>query len=149
MPLDIPPGFKLIPTIGNHFVEANGPLYGRRDADRLVLGIRVEERHCNPGSACHGGMLALLGDLLLIIGSNVQAKLSRYLLTVSLNCDFIAPAPLGSWLEGRCEVLKVTRALVFAQGLLTVEGQPVMRTNGTFRIPPEPDPRYHPDRYDL
>ena len=46
-------------------------------------------------------------------------------------------------------MLKVTRTLVFAQGLVIVEGQPVTRTNGVFRIPAQPDPRFHHDRYDI
>ena len=146
----VPEPFKLLSmSPDNGFVQANGPLYGRMDGERFVLGLRVEQRHCNPAGTCHGGMLALLADMLLITGSNIQARLSRYLLTVSLNCDFIGPAPRGSWIEGRAEVLRATKTLLFAQGLLTADGAPVLRTNGTFRLPAHADPRYGPERYGL
>jgi uncharacterized protein (TIGR00369 family) len=147
---DIPSGFtRMSNGADEEFVSRNGPLYGKREGDRFVLGFRVEQRHCNPGNTCHGGMLGTLADMLLIHCSNMQARLSRYLLTVNLTCDFIGPAPLGAWLEGRGEVLRVTKSLVFAQGLITADGEPVLRTNGVFKIPPQPDPRHDFNRFGL
>ena len=51
--------------------------------------------------ACHGGMLATLADMLLLLGTNVQSKLGQFLLTVSLDIDFVGPVMEGDWLEGR------------------------------------------------
>jgi acyl-coenzyme A thioesterase PaaI-like protein len=103
--------------------------------DHLLLGFRVEMRHCNPGSVCHGGMLATFGDMLLPIAARFQAKMDMgFLPTVNLSCDFLAPAPLGSWVEGRADALKVTKNLLFAQGLATADGAPVLRANGIFKI---------------
>jgi len=115
-------GFVRLPLPPAGFIDANGPLYGKWELDRIVLGVRIERRHCNTNGTCHGGMLALLADMLLAMGSNLQADLSRFLPTVNLTCDFLGPATLGSWIEGRLEVLRVTNSLVFSQGLLTVQG---------------------------
>ena len=99
-------------------------------ATRLCLGLRVERRHCNPGGSCHGGMLSTLADMLLVLGAGAQTGLSRYMLTVNLSCDFIAPAMEGSWIEGRLQVLRSTRNLVFCQGNLQADGALVLRLSG-------------------
>ncbi len=71
---DIPAGFApLRLTMG--FLENTGPLYGKWADDRLLLGFRVETRHCNPGQVAHGGMLATFADMLLPIASRFQSKM--------------------------------------------------------------------------
>src|SRR6185437_9708148 len=116
-------------------LQAVGPLYGKWADERLVLGFRVEMRHCNPGQVAHGGMLATFADMLLPIASRFQSKTEMgFLPTVNLTCDYLAPAPLGSWVEGRADPVKATRNLVFVQGLATADGEPVLRANGIFRI---------------
>ncbi len=139
----VPPGFTVLPLRGAGFIDANGPLYGKREDGRFVLGIRIEPRHCNPAGRCHGGMLATIADMLLAMGSNIQAELSSLLFTVTLNCDFLSAAPSGCWLEGRVEVLRVTRTLVFSQGLLTVDGEPVLRASAVLKRPSKPSTNYN------
>ncbi len=51
-----------------------------------------------------------------------------------MSCDYLAPAPLGAWVEGRAEVVRITRNLLFAQGLATADGEPCLRANGIFKI---------------
>lgn len=137
----IPDGFVALRLPANPFIEACGPLYGRRDGDGLMLGLRVERRHCNPGGSCHGGMLGTLADMLLVLGASARAG-GRYALTVSLNCDFIAPAPEGAWIDGRLQVLRATRSLIFCQGTLAVDGEPVLRLSGIAKPGGEPDPAF-------
>jgi len=117
------------------FIAASGPLYGKWDGERLLLGFRVEPRHCNPGQVCHGGMLATFADMCLPIASRFQSKIDLGMMpTVNLTCDYLAPAPLGAWVEGRAEAIKVTKNLLFAQGLATADGNPVLRANGIFKV---------------
>ena len=126
----IPHGFVQLQLRPNPYIDACGPLYGRREGEALCLGLRVERRHCNPAGSCHGGMLTTLSDMLLVLGASAQTGLSRYMLTVSLSCDFIAPALEGSWIEGRLQVLRSTRSLVFCQGSLQADGALVLRLSG-------------------
>jgi uncharacterized protein (TIGR00369 family) len=131
---DIPAGFLPL-KLSMGFLEAVGPLYGKWADERLALGFRVEVRHCNPGSVAHGGMLATFADMLLPIASRFQSKAEMgFLPTVNLTCDYLAPAPLGAWVEGRAEPVKTTKNLLFAQGLATADGLPVLRANGIFKI---------------
>lgn len=131
---DIPADFvPLQLTMG--FLESNGPLYALWADSRLRLGFRVEARHCNPGRVCHGGMLATFADMLLPIAARLQSREEMgFLPTVNLTCDFLAPAPLGAWVEGRAEPIRATRNLLFAQGTATADGTPCLRANGIFKI---------------
>jgi uncharacterized protein (TIGR00369 family) len=139
--LNLPPGFREFPATED-FVAVNGPLYGRVDGGQLVLGFRVEDRHCNPAKSCHGGMLMTFADMQLAIGANFAADLKRFLPTISLTSDFLAPAPLGSWVEGRTEIARQARTLLFAHAMITADGVPVVRANGIFQLKGEPDPRF-------
>jgi uncharacterized protein (TIGR00369 family) len=134
MTSNIPDGFAPF-KFAMGFVGANGPLYGKWQDDHLLMGFRVEERHCNPGRICHGGMLATFADMFLPIAGRVQSKIDLGMMpTVSLSCDYLAPAPLGAWVEGRAEPLKATKNLFFAQGMATADGSPVLRAHGVFKI---------------
>lgn len=143
----IPADFKRLQLRPNPYVDACGPLYGKRDGEKLVLGLRVEPRHCNPGGSCHGGMLSTLADMLLVLGANVQSGQRRYMLTVNLSSDFIGPASAGSWIEGRLEVLRTTRSLVFCQGLLAADGRTVLRFSGIAKPSGEDMPEFTLARY--
>ncbi len=132
---NVPEGFAALALSRDRdFMSVVGPLYGKGGGVDLVLGFRVEQRHCNPLGICHGGMLSTFADMTLAIGANHAARIGRFLPTVSLDCDFLAPAPLGSWVEGRTQVLRVTRTMVFAQCLVTANGTPAVRSSGVFKI---------------
>lgn len=133
----VPPGFRPVPMRPTgSFAHVNGPLHAKMVDGKLVLGFRVEPRHCNPARICHGGMLMTFADMLLGMGSNFGAKLGRFLPTVSMTTDFLAPAPLGSWVEGSTDVLRVTRNLVFAQCLARADGAVALRASGTMKLGP-------------
>ena len=133
-----PPGFAVFQA-GGPFMQANGPLYARRDGAQLRLGLRVERRHCNPMGILHGGMMASFCDMLLPLAVLGQGGVvpPRFLPTISLQVDYLAPSPLGCWIEGTGELLRATRSMVFAQGLVTADGQPCARVSGVFKMGPE------------
>jgi uncharacterized protein (TIGR00369 family) len=131
-----PAGFVLAP-IGGDFTSYNGPIYARWHEQHLQLGFRVNERQINPGKSCHGGMLGLFADILLSSAAQYQTDIPRqFLPTISLQLDFMASAPLGEWVQGQADILKVTKNLVFSQGLITCNGAVVVRASGVFRRGP-------------
>lgn len=134
-PVEVPSGFVPL-AIGGEFMALNGPLHVRMAGGRAQLGFRVLSRHTNPMGICHGGMLASFGDMLLPVCIHRQsAEVGlRFLPTISLQIDYLAPAPLGAWVQGEADVLRVTRTMVFAQGLAQADGTPVMRVSGIFKI---------------
>jgi uncharacterized protein (TIGR00369 family) len=133
----VPEGFEVAP-MGGDFMAINGPLYLRHVGDTVQLGFRVEPRHCNPMSMCHGGMLASFADMVMPMCIHRKAPEvgMRFLPTISLQVDYLAPAPLGAWVQGEADVLRTTRSLVFSQALITADGVPAVRTSGIFKIGP-------------
>lgn len=131
----VPEGFTPL-TIGGEFIVANGPLFERVDGNVYRLGFRVERRHTNTMGICHGGMMATFCDMLLPITAfrSSEALHGRFLPTVSLQVDYLAPAPLGAWVEGEAQVLRITRSMAFVQGLVHADGQVVARVSGVFKI---------------
>jgi uncharacterized protein (TIGR00369 family) len=134
--LDIPAGFRVI-TVGGAFIAHNGPLYGKWGGTRLLLGFRVEERHTNPLKICHGGMMATFADMLIPVAAMYQHAMERrFLPTISLQVDYMGSSPLGAWVQGEADVLKTTRNMLFGQGLVSADGQPVLRVSGIFKLGP-------------
>ena len=139
----VPEGFRPLANLTG-FMAVNGPLYLRHvrphdNQPRIVrIGFRVEPRHVNPMGNCHGGMLATFCDMLLPLSIHRLSEEVgfKFLPTINLQLDYLAPAPLGSWVEGEVQVLRVTRSLVFAQGLVSADGLPVVRASGIFKIGP-------------
>ena len=139
-PLAVPDGFKVL-AVGGDFVALNGPLYIRSVAQpdgskQRHLGFRVEQRHANPMGNCHGGMLATFADMMLPMLAHRQSPELRnqFLPTVSLQIDYLAPSPLGAWVQGEAQVLSITRNLAFVQGLVTADDVPALRVSGIFKI---------------
>jgi acyl-coenzyme A thioesterase 13 len=60
--MDIQYGFKpLFRT--SPVLDLIGPFYCRGEGPDLVIGLRVDEKHCNARGTVHGGILATLADV--------------------------------------------------------------------------------------
>lgn len=133
-----PPGYQSFNfPVGGPFIVANGPLLHRRDGKQFLLGMRVEKRHCNPLDVCHGGMLMSFVDMAMPMGVIYQEDIHHFMPTISLTTDFLAPVPLGAWLEARTDVLRVTRSVVFAQCVVMADEVLAVRASGVFKLGPE------------
>lgn len=133
----VPEGFEAFER-GGPYMALNGPLYRRERDGAFALGLRVERRHVNPMANLHGGMMASFCDMLLVLVAHRQSEALRahFMPTVSLQLDYLAPAPLGCWIEGTGQLLRATRSLAFVQALVTADGQPCVRASGVLKIGP-------------
>ena len=134
---DVPAGFVRL-HVGGDYIKQNGPLWLAQSEDSFRVGFRVEPRHTNPLGTCHGGMLATFCDMFMpiTVTRTVPELKGRFLPTISLQLDFMAPAYSGAWVEGQAEALRVTRNMVFASGLVYADGQLAVRASGIFKIGP-------------
>ena len=131
---DIPAGF-VAAAAGSGFASRNATFYGQWANERLLLGFRVGEHHSNLGGVLHGGMLATFADSLLPYAAMYQALGGRrFLPTISLQIDYLAPAAIGAWVQGDAEVLRMTRNMVFMQGMITADDTPIARVSGIFKL---------------
>lgn len=136
--IGVPEGFEPF-RIGGNFMAVNGPLHIRRAGADSRLGLRVEARHVNPMDNLHGGMMASFCDMLLVVVAYAQSTEvhGHFLPTVSLQMDYLAPAPLGCWIEGSGQLLRSTRSLAFVQALVTADGTPCVRASGVLKLGPQ------------
>ena len=133
---EIPAGFAPIGGLSS-FGRLIGPVYERREDDgTLVRALRIEDKHTNLGGVVHGGVLMSFADV--ILGTVSYRHAGRPGASIRMVSDFVAPARVGDWLEGRGEVTRATRSIVFAVGELTVDGRTILTMSGTYKLRGEP-----------
>jgi acyl-coenzyme A thioesterase PaaI-like protein len=54
--------------------------------------------------------------------------------TIQLNTQFIAAVQIGDFVEGRAEIVRGTRSLVFVRGMLTVGERAVATIDGICKV---------------
>jgi uncharacterized protein (TIGR00369 family) len=125
-------GFALLPGL-SPFNALVGPLYERRDARGVSIGVRVEAKHTNSRGICHGGMLATLADLALgyaLLGKG--GSLAGSFFTVQLSIDYASPAKAGDWVQSEVEIQQAGSRLAFANCYLVAGGRRIARASAIF-----------------
>jgi uncharacterized protein (TIGR00369 family) len=131
---DIPEGFE------HHFRPSPittpwEPIYYKRTPDAVILGLRIAEPHTNSRGLAHGGLMTTLADNAMGLSCAVKrGESDTRLLTASLAIDFLRSATTGQWLAVETDVIKVGNSLCVAQCLITADGVPCARANGTFSV---------------
>jgi acyl-coenzyme A thioesterase 13 len=114
------------------FLDAVGPFYFRRDGERLIIGLRILDKHANARGVAHGGLLMTLADIALGYNTAYREDPPASLVTASLTADFAGSAKLGDWVEAQVDVQKSGRRLAFANAYLTVDGERILRASAVF-----------------
>jgi uncharacterized protein (TIGR00369 family) len=130
---DIPEGFE------RHFRQSPltdpwEPIYSKRTADAVIIGLRLAKPHTNSRGLAHGGLITSLADNAMGLSCAVKRGGGARLLTVSLSIDFIGSAQVGQWLAVETNVIKAGGTLCFAQCLVSADGVNCARANATFAV---------------
>jgi uncharacterized protein (TIGR00369 family) len=121
-------GWVMVKPIG--FGELAGPIWRYGDAR---FGFLVEAQHPNFADIVHGGMLTTLADQAM--GMTAQrATGNKPHATIELNIQFVGAVRLGEFVEAHCEVVRLTRAIIFMQCRLVVGTRPVANATGIWKI---------------
>ena len=114
------------------FTELSGPFFQRElpDGD-FVRGSRVLDHHTNAAGFVHGGLLMTFVDT--VMGQAVGRAIKGPALTIRMATNFLQPARLGQWVEGRGRVIRVTRQIIFATGDLTAGRRALVAAEGMFQ----------------
>jgi uncharacterized protein (TIGR00369 family) len=115
------------------YMSLLGPLWSRREEHGWVYGMTAEANHLNPAGFVHGGMLMSLADQALSIVVWEAMERARCV-TVQLDSHFLAAVRAGDFIQARAQVTRKSRSLVFIQGTLTVEGEPVATASGMWKV---------------
>lgn len=120
------------------------PLYSRRDADGLTIGVEVRDAHCNARGMAHGGLIAALADNAMGLACALAGPASGTrvggLVTASLTVDFVGAARIGDWIEVAARPVRVGRTLAFAEARVTAGAgeakRIVARASAVFSVTP-------------
>ena len=137
---DIPAGFMAIEHTG-HYLTQLGPFHWKKADGKLIVGLRIEERHTNSRGIAHGGMLATLADSALGIVLYNSRTPPQPIVTVSLTTDYIESALPGDWVEAHVDILRIGNRLAYANCHLHVGGRRILRASGVFALMPEAKPK--------
>lgn len=127
-----PEGFR--PLFGTSpLVDLLGPFYCRGEGANLVIGLRVEEKHCNAGGTVHGGVLATLADVSLGYVMGTSSDPPVRVVTVNLSLNIAGTARVGDWLQSHVDIHKHGNRLLFANCYLSVGEQRIVHASAVLR----------------
>lgn len=130
-PRPAPEGWVIQRLTGN-FAWHAGPFYFREKGPTPGVAFFSEPHHANRADSIHGGALLTLADMSLF--DICHRKLGAFkAVTITLNTEFLAPAPIGVFIEAAGEMIGGGRKLLIARGLVTAGGKPLVSFSGTLR----------------
>lgn len=114
------------------FEDSTGPYYVAHDEQGIVCGFRPGPVNCNGHGSIHGGSLMTFADFsLFMLGASQGEEISG--VTVTMTCEFLAPAQAGQLLLARGGRTGGGRSLVFARGEITADGRAVLGFSGVMK----------------
>ncbi len=103
---------------------------------RVVISIKLDERHMNPGGMLHGGIVTALMDeatghaIVTVRGLEVMAEAPH--VTVDMNVSFLSSARSGDELECEARTVRIGRTVVFAEAEVRRRGPGDVVAKGHF-----------------
>jgi len=126
----IPPGW-MMRSHPQTFSAHAGPFYFREEGSVPGVGFFSEPHHANLGQVVHGGALMTLADMALFdICFRAEGKMFKAV-TVTLNAEFLTPAPIGEFIEASGEVVKSGKRLSFVRGLVVAHEKTILSFSGS------------------
>ena len=115
------------------FEQRAGPFYEREEVSgQRVSAFRAEKRHMNGGGFMHGGCLMTFADSAIFTIAR-DALGGSHGVTMNLSGDFLDAAREGQLMEARGEVTRAGSKTIYARGLITADGKPVLSFTGIIR----------------
>jgi acyl-coenzyme A thioesterase 13 len=109
---------------------------GEWEEGRVVMSIKLEDRHMNPGGVLHGGVLTTLMDeatahaIVTVRGLEVMAEAPHA--TVDMNVSFLSVARPGDELQCEARTLRVGSAVAVAEAEVRRRGRGDLVAKGRF-----------------
>jgi acyl-coenzyme A thioesterase PaaI-like protein len=116
----------------DNFETNNGPFWHRMEDDgRIRCAFRVEKKHLNGASNVHGGALMSFADYCLF--ATASPILEGPGVTMTFACEFLDAAREGELVEGRVDITRAGRSMIFLRGLLTSGERSLFSFSGTIK----------------
>jgi len=114
----------------HNFGELVGPIWRKGDG---LFGFLATEKHRNHIGRVHGGMLMTFADQAMGMTGR-RATGEKPHATIELNMQFMGAVELGDFVEAHCEVVRMTRSILFIESKLKVGDRIVATGSGIWKI---------------
>lgn len=114
-----------------------GPFYEKQENDSNVFTrlLPLQEHHQNPEGVIHGGVLTAVADYGIYRAIGDVLGHQQKFATINLNCDFLAAATSADdSLKVKGKITRLTKSLVFAEGMVYTERREVLRATGIWKL---------------
>jgi len=110
-----------------------GPIFDSGALGSRRFAFLADERHVNMRGIVHGGMLMTFADLTL--GQAVWDMTNNApSVTLNMQTQFLRAAKAGDLVEVLPQIVRRTRALIFARGDFTVRGEIVFTAASVWKL---------------
>jgi uncharacterized protein (TIGR00369 family) len=114
----------------HNFGELIGPVWRKGDG---LFGIVTADKHRNHRSMLHGGVLMSFADQAMGMTGR-RATGDKPHATIEMNMQFIAGVEIGDFVEAHCDVVRITRSVLFIESKLKVGARIVATASGIWKI---------------
>jgi uncharacterized protein (TIGR00369 family) len=121
-------GFERVKA--HNFGDLVGPIWRRGDT---LFGFVATEKHGNHIGIVHGGMLATFADQSMGMTA-MRATGNKPHATIELNMHYIGAVQIGDFVESHCEIVRITRSIIFMRSTLKVGDRIVATSSGVWKI---------------
>lgn len=125
-------GWTTWSTGGDPYETFLGPFCFRLDGGKARCAFQPRQDHLNGGGTVHGGALMSFADFALFAIAH-NALRGAKAVTLTCNCEFLSAGGLDGVIEADGDVLRETRTLVFARGVVSQKARPVLAFSGTLK----------------
>ena len=117
---------------GVHSISNIGPYYIKYKYPNTVFIVFIDNKLSNLNNVAHGGFLMAYADS--VGGFYAYNKVKKPIVTVNLNCNFIKPVSVGSWLEAKAEIKTGGKSLIFVEIEMFIKKKLVFSSSGIWKI---------------
>ncbi len=131
-------GYVVMPTTdGPTFSDHIGPYYAKENAmelrdGQLHMAFRVQTKHLNILSICHGGVIASFLDDLMGFAAYMQVSPAD-VVTADLATRYVSTASLHDWVCGTAQIISESRSVILIEARLHVGDKLVAFASGAWR----------------
>ena len=129
----IPEGFEPI-FRSSPYLDLLGPIYNKKTKDGLIIGLQIEQKHCNARGVVHGGVFSSLADVALGYNIAFQGEEPVPIITANLSIDYAGSAKLGEWIEAYTDIQKTGKNMAFANCYFSIGAKRIVRASGVFFV---------------
>jgi acyl-coenzyme A thioesterase PaaI-like protein len=125
-------GWRRLPT--TRFSAAIGPTWVSGERGSRLVGLVSDESHANDHmGTVHGGVLMTFADIALGVCAGDTLE-QPWMATAQLQFQFVAAAPVGSFVTCSPELVRKTSQLIFVRGLFQADERTVGSADGIFKV---------------